>query len=909
MKRTIAVVLSIVLLAAVGYVVVRGRPPAPGTVPPPPAEGAASSGASADAASSGQVPATPGPGSAPGTATPVPAARFNLASPEFGGHIESVSSEADREDHAAIHLIDRGQPVDSSWQATATPPQEVVIGFFKQQSALVDGVVIDPNTHTSVRWPKDVEVWTSMESATSGFVKAAAQALSEDDREQEVRFPPVEARFVKVRLLSVHGAGDRPVGTGKVKVLEAQAPGYAPLLVRNPDLGRLISVPAPVVRTSAAAAPPVATADGAPASCALAEAPPAPPAHLASANVLVLARSDARYPPLRYAADTTAKDHATSIYGRLAMTRIAPGAASPMLLDAAHGYDTVVLSQVCDIGTSVPESFKRALVNWVGDGHKLIIHDSDLCDADHVPDYSFLPYRFSTSNPGKQGASSEKLIFVDENSLANSNPDSPAFLDVDAWTGSRTAGGGGGDVRNELGDSNTVKDFDDHWCGSLMTRNVLKENGFVEAYAHYGRGLIVYDGFDYDQAGNAHYRRLVTNELAQPFAPDGLGCSARLSGFLVTTEGRLRTQDMAAGRTYHYPLSVLSHRGYKGTVTLTAAVEPADPAITATLDRDAVDVADAAVVSLTVAATAAAAPSERTIAVRGVDADGRSNLLCLRLSERLSGALRVVSALPRPSKAKKNIEIILDLSGSMKLPLGRSTRIATARKVLRDVLARLPDDFNVGLRVYGHRYGPTQPQTCTDSELVVPIARLDRERLLKVIDSTQPRGETPLVYSVLQTAADLKAAGGGSVILITDGEESCHGDPAAAARQLQASGVSLELQILGFTLNGRRVQQQLSQFAEATGGHYYSAQDGASLGRALLMAAVDSVPFTVFNAAGRQVATGQSDGEAIDLPPGEYKVSVQAPDQLLVADRVTVAARGQTSLTLVLNNGRLEIRR
>lgn len=909
MKRTIAVVLSVALLAAVGYVMMRGRPPAAGTVSPPPAEGAISSGASAEAAS-GRGPRAPGPGSVPDTATAVASARFNLASPEFGGHIESVSSEADTEDHAAIHLIDRGQSVDSAWQATATPPQEAVIGFFNQQSALVDAVVIDPNTHTSVRWPKDVEVWTSMESATAGFVKVAAQALTEDDREQEVRFPPIETRFVKVRLLSVHGASDRPVGVGKIKVLEAQAPGYAPLLVRHPDLGRLIAVPAPVVQTSAAGAAPPVAADGSLTSCALAEAPAAPPAHQASAKVLVLARSDARYPPLRYAADTTATDHATSLYGRLAMTRIAPGAASPMLLDAAHGYDTVVLSQVCDIGTSVPESFKRALVSWVGDGHKLIIQDSDLCDADHVPDYSFLPYRFSTSNPGKQGASSEKLIFVDENTLANSNRDSPAFLDVDAWTGSRSdGGGGGGDVRNELGDSNTVKDFDEHWCGSLMTRNVLKENGFVEAYAHFRRGLIVYDGFDYDQAGNAHYRRLVTNELAQPFAPDGLACAARLSGFVVTTEGRLRTQDMAAGRTYRYPLSVLSHRGYKGTVRLTAAVEPADPAISATLDRDAVDVADASVVSLTVATTAAAAPSERTIAVRGVDADGRSNLLCLRLSERVNGALRVVSALPRPSKAKKNIEIILDLSGSMKLPLGKSTRIATARKVLRDVLARLPDDFNVGLRVYGHRYGPTEPQTCTDSELVAPIARLDRERLLKVIDSTQPRGETPLVYSVLQTAADLQAAGGGSVILITDGEESCHGDPVAAARQLQASGVNLELQILGFTLNGQRVQQQLSQFAEATGGRYYSAQDGTSLGRALLMAAVDSVPFTVFDAAGRQVATGQSDGEAIDLPPGEYKVSVQAPDQVLVADRVMVAARGQTSLTLVLNNGRLEIRR
>jgi hypothetical protein len=41
---------------------------------------------------------------------------------------------------------------------------------------------------------------------------------------------------------------------------------------------------------------------------------------------------------------------------------------------------------------------------------------------------------------------------------------------------------------------------------------VLKKNGFMEAYAHYGKGLIIYDGFDNDQAGGVAYRQLVTRE-------------------------------------------------------------------------------------------------------------------------------------------------------------------------------------------------------------------------------------------------------------------------------------------------------------------------------------------------------------------------------------------------------------
>ena len=113
-------------------------------------------------------------------------------------------------------------------------------------------------------------------------------------------------------------------------------------------------------------------------------------------------------------------------------TRVPPGAVSPYSLGPVE-FDTVVLSQVCDIKTSVPDSFKRALVTWVGQGHKLIIHDSDLCADANTPDYSFLPYHFSTSNPGRKGAESKQLIFVEENSLGNSTQ-SPAFLDVGAWS-------------------------------------------------------------------------------------------------------------------------------------------------------------------------------------------------------------------------------------------------------------------------------------------------------------------------------------------------------------------------------------------------------------------------------------------------------------------------------------------
>ena len=238
MSKRLAFLIAIVVASAVGYLAIRGlRTRHAPSVSSPVAERPADSAQGA--------PQTSLPGSAPSPAAAsepvaIPADAVNLAAPEIGGHIESVTSEEDREDRAAIHLIDRARPEDSSWRATAAAPQDIVIGFFEQQAALITAIVINPNTRTSVRWPKDVEVWTSMESPTTGFVKAASLTLVHEDVEQTMTFAPVEARFVQIRVVSQYQT-DSVVGMGKIKVIEARRAGYTPLLDRNPKLARLLA--------------------------------------------------------------------------------------------------------------------------------------------------------------------------------------------------------------------------------------------------------------------------------------------------------------------------------------------------------------------------------------------------------------------------------------------------------------------------------------------------------------------------------------------------------------------------------------------------------------------------------------------------------------------------------------------
>lgn len=258
--------------------------------------------------------------------------------------------------------------------------------------------------------------------------------------------------------------------------------------------------------------------------------------------------------------------------------------------------------------------------------------------------------------------------------------------------------------------------------------------------------------------------------------------------------------------------------------------------------------------------------------------------------------------------APSNLEIVLDVSGSMKTKLGDSTRWDTAIAVLKEVVGTLPEELNVGLRVYGHRYSSKSAQTCSDTELLVPIEKLNRERILEAAAKLQPRGETPLIRSVLQTLGDLKAAGGGSVILITDGEESCQGDPKTAAAKIKASGLNVSLNIVGFTLTGKTVEAQLGALASSTGGRYYGAQDGAQLSRALKMAALQRLPYDILDSSGRMLVSGETSELSHELAPGAYRVRMNVLGQVL-EEPVTIAPDQTTTLAVGIEGDRFVLRR
>jgi hypothetical protein len=187
-----------------------------------------------------------------------------------------------------------------------------------------------------------------------------------------------------------------------------------------------------------------------------------------------------------------------------------------------------------------------------------------------------------------------------------------------------------------------------------------------------------------------------------------------------------------------------------------------------------------------------------------------------------------------------NLELILDVSGSMAQVIETGeTRMEAAKRVLREVIGSIPDreGINVGLRIYGHRGDNTeagQAESCQSSELVVPISGVDKQEVLEAIEGLQPTGWTPLALSLERAGEDFEPAENAenAVILVTDGLETCGGDPCAVAGQLQSADIQMVTHVVGFALAPEE-QATLGCIAEQGGGLLLGAVNATELTAAL----------------------------------------------------------------------------
>ncbi len=240
------------------------------------------------------------------------------------------------------------------------------------------------------------------------------------------------------------------------------------------------------------------------------------------------------------------------------------------------------------------------------------------------------------------------------------------------------------------------------------------------------------------------------------------------------------------------------------------------------------------------------------------------------------GELRVISngaTSATTGMSEGTVAVVLDASGSMLQRLGGERRIDLAKSALTEMVSSvLPESVDFTLRVFGHK----EADSCR-TDLEIPVSALNRQTAVAKIAGIEAMNlaKTPIGETLRLAGADLARRDGPKlIILLTDGEETCDGDPAAVISALVASNIDVRVNIVGFAIDELMLQETFQQWATLGRGKYFNAKDGAELA-ASLRTSID-VPYSVLAADGSVVASGTIDGPAVSVDAGNYRVVVHS---------------------------------
>ncbi|MCK5213292.1 MAG: hypothetical protein KAQ74_05150, partial [Dehalococcoidia bacterium] len=199
----------------------------------------------------------------------------------------------------------------------------------------------------------------------------------------------------------------------------------------------------------------------------------------------------------------------------------------------------------------------------------------------------------------------------------------------------------------------------------------------------------------------------------------------------------------------------------------------------------------------------------------------------------------------------------------------------------------------VGIREFGG---------CGRSQLIAPVGPMQRQLLQTEILALDPAGATPIAYALEQTQADLTNISDPQlVLLISDGMETCGGDPVQAAKDLIGLGYDLKMHIVGFDISRNvSARDQLIEIAQVTGGVYYDAENSEQLRQALSLAAPFS--YTVYDLEGNIVFTGRLGESGPQLPTGTYTIVIDTTPAITLTN-VVVSEQQTTLVTVEQANG------
>lgn len=186
-----------------------------------------------------------------------------------------------------------------------------------------------------------------------------------------------------------------------------------------------------------------------------------------------------------------------------------------------------------------------------------------------------------------------------------------------------------------------------------------------------------------------------------------------------------------------------------------------------------------------------------------------------------------------PRTSAERVMIAMDFSGSMAASAAEDTKLMQAKEAVTSFIEGLDQSVDVGLLAFGHKGDNTKDEkssSCSGVEVLFPVSKPNRDQISQKIDNLKPTGWTPLADAIEKAANEMNPQGnmGEQVIwVISDGKESCGGDPVAVAQRLHDGPSHLTLNIIGVDLENE-VAKGLDSVSRAGGGQFVNIESSES---------------------------------------------------------------------------------
>lgn len=219
----------------------------------------------------------------------------------------------------------------------------------------------------------------------------------------------------------------------------------------------------------------------------------------------------------------------------------------------------------------------------------------------------------------------------------------------------------------------------------------------------------------------------------------------------------------------------------------------------------------------------------------------------------------LISALIFSATAQADTMLIVDGSNSMLGEIDNVSKIQIAKDAVNVLLDEWKPSEPLGMVAYGHR----QTRSCSDVEVLAPPGSTFG-KIRRAVESLSPQGRTPLTEALLTASRTLitQQAQNPTLILLTDGIDTCQKDPCDVASQLKSHRADFRVHVIGFNMTPK-AQESISCLSEKTDGRFFEAQNRESLSRAMME-------------IGRLVASPSTKNQPEPLPVPEVSEQLRA---------------------------------